>query len=166
MTNSLYGMAFDDRGVTNIPPAYTTARDRLQIDLNNKAKLFDVVDTDAGIAATVTSGFVFEETLLSIHHGLGYIPQVYTALTLFNKGSKVPIYYAINIALLGESGLGDDLIDWDVNEEDFTVKHIVDLTLSAGLLPTTTYTSVAGNFDLRVKYLICNNVQIQTQTIR
>lgn len=158
-----FGMAFGQRGL--LDPDYTTDRQRLQVDLNNFTKLFDVITVPAGTNATVVSGptAIFKENLFELEHGLGYIPQVYVAFQLLPKAGGAPLYYAINLVLLAEGGDGSDLITYDINEQFFTINHVMDAT-EGGI--GDVIVSTAGNYEIKVKYLICNNKQIQTQNIQ
>lgn len=151
-----FGMAFGSQDLVN-DPAYTTLNKRLQVDLNNKNRLFDVVPTSAGTNLSTPPGFFQSETLLQIDHNLGYVPQVFVTFTLLDKGTTTIERYAVDEVILQLGGPTSDLIVYKIDEESFTVLHTVDNTFGI-----TTVTSTAGNYDLKTKYIICNNTQIHT----
>jgi hypothetical protein len=161
-----YGMNFGVSDAAN-NPNYTTTQNRLQIDLNNPAPLFNLVTVGAGTAFSVDLTQVQSDTeqLLLVVHDLGYIPQVYTTLYLepINPNiapSNFNYSYGIGLVLLAEGGAGDDVIDYNVTSTTFTVNHTVQ-SFGGG---TGSYTSYAPDYNLTIKYLICNNVGIQTIT--
>jgi hypothetical protein len=162
--SSGYGMNFSLPGqqVANTP-VYSTNQNRLQIDLNNpNDPLFGLFDNIAGTNLTISIGSQATETLKNIHHGLGYVPQVFLSFFGYTPGT-VPNYtqgtYEIEQFLIAEGGFGIDVVDYVITEDDLTIRHDVDLT---GGIGSGTYTSTAASFALQIKYLICNNVRIHT----
>lgn len=164
MTDASYGMNFAaDGGDAIHNPTYSTTQNRLQIDLNNPAPLFDNLIISAGTGSSVDFSVAEEisEQLLVINHNLGYVPQVLSVFSLISKSTGLYQGYGLGFALLAEGGAGQDWIDYSINAQTFTINHHNE---SFGG-DTGSYTSTAPDFNLWVKYLICNNPAIQTISI-
>lgn len=161
-----YGMQFGTRDAIH-DPFYTTNQDRLQINLFNPlGNQFDVVQVPAGTAFSVDLSTVAtdEEQLLTVTHGLGYIPQVYVVFSLIpvNSGdAPASEGYYEEIVLLVNGDAGSDVIAYTIDENTFTVTH----TVTSYGTGSGSYTSTANLYTLQVKYLICNNTHVRTTVI-
>ena len=164
--NPDYGMQFGTTDAIH-DPFYTTNQNRLQTNLFNPlGAQFDVVTISAGTAFSVDLSTVATDTeqLLSVTHGLGYIPQTYVVFSTILIGSgDTPGqagYYEEEVYLTVGDGISDT-ISYTVNEDTFTVNHnVISNGTSSG-----SFTSAANLYTLQVKYLICNNTQIRTTVI-
>jgi len=164
-----YGMNFAaDGGDAKNSPTYTTTQNRLQIDLNNPAPLFDLITIPAGTNFSVDLTQVQSDTeqLYVVNHALGYKPQVYLVFLLVpanptSSGAVSSGTYTIGQMLLNQGGGGQDAITYSVNSQTLTINHTVSSNGSGG----GSYTSPANQYLIQVKYLICNNPSIQTVTL-
>lgn len=170
MTDTVYGMNFAADGGDAIHfPTYTTTQNRLQIDLNNPAPLFDLIKIPAGTNFSVDLGQVQQdsEQLYIVNHNLGYIPQVYVVFLLLpttssSTGALTVGAYSFGEMLIAEGGSSTDIINYAINSQTLTINHIV---TSDGTDPGFSYTSPANQYLIQIKYLICNNPAIQTISI-
>lgn len=167
MTDVVYGMSFSPTDAINLP-TYSTNTNRLQSDLTNPAPLFNVRTIPAGTGSSIDFSITetISEQLLVVNHELGYLPQVYIVFYLIPKDPSVDPStfsgaYTIGQMFLAEGGAGADFINYTVNTQTLTINHINEsFGGSSG-----SYTSYAPDYNLWVKYIICNNSQIQTITI-
>lgn len=154
MTDVQYGMNFAKQGGNAIQsPTYSSLQARLQIDLNNPAPLFDVVTMAAGTAININEAVVetISEQLLVVDHNLGYIPQAY----LFFQAQ---LTYSLGFYIISGGELVNDSVGYILTPTTLTINHTVE-SFGNG---TGSYTSTAASIQLNVKYLICNNLGIQT----
>lgn len=167
MTDINYGMNFAGQGGDAInAPVYSSLQSRLQVDLNNTAPLFNIITIPCGSAFSVnllTTTVISEQLGTPIIHGLGYIPQVIAVFYLIPIGtpatpSNYAYSYSLGQSLLAQGGGGQDIINYSVNSQTLSFNHIVSST-SGGV---GSYTSIAPSYKVQIKYLICNNPQIQT----
>jgi len=164
MTN--YGMNFAPQGGNAInAPTYSSLQERLQIDLNNPAPLFDVVTVGAGSAFSVSQSTVQSdsEQLLVINHNLGYIPQVYVTFLLTpnsgsSSGANSVDTYSLGQMTITNNGYVADYIGFQLTTTTMAVVH----TVASSGEGTGSYTSPANEYNVQIKYLICNNLGIQT----
>ena len=161
-----YGMNFGVQDAIN-NPNYSTTQNRLQIDLNNTAPLFNLITIPAGTGFSVNLAAVQSdsEQLYLINHNLGYIPQVYVTFQLVpinpsNNPSSYAGTYGLAIAIIAEGGSGSDYINYALTTTTMTINH----TTSSNGQGSGSYTSYAPDYNVIIKYLICNNVGIQTIT--
>ena len=126
-----YGMNFGVSDAIN-NPNYTTTQNRLQIDLNNPAPLFNALTIPAGTGFSVNLTQVQSDTeqLLLVTHNLGYIPQTYVTffLTPTNPANNPSTYagaYGIGIVILNQSGAGVDSISYSLTTTTMTINHAV-----------------------------------------
>jgi hypothetical protein len=159
-----YGMNFGTTDAIN-SPTYTTTQNRLQIDLNNPAPLFNLVTIPAGTGFSVNLAAVQSDTeqLLLVNHNLGYVPQVYVTmiLTPINPTNNPSTYagaYGIGVGLIAAGGAAVDSIGYALTTTTMTINH----TVTSNGQGSGSYTSYAPDYNLTIKYLICNNVGIQT----
>lgn len=163
MTANRYGMQFGLIDALHAP-SYSTLNNRLQINLNNPlGKQFDVPIISAGtnVNISLAADETITEQLLLVTHGLGYIPQTYVVFSLLAQGStQTPgeVGYTEEQVYFMQGDTGSDFISYVVGKDTFTILHYV---VSTGT-GSGTYTSTAANYNLQVKYLICNNTQIRT----
>lgn len=169
MTDIAYGMNFaNTNGDAVHNPTYTTTQNRLQIDLNNPAPLFNLITLEAGTGFSIDLSTITtdSEQLAVINHNLSYVPQVYTTFYLIPinpsiNPSTFANTYGIGQVLLGEGGNSVDFIGYTVNSTTLTFNHTVE-SFGGG---SGSYTSVAPDYKVQIKYLICNNPQVQTITL-
>jgi hypothetical protein len=162
-----YGMNFGTQDAVH-SPTYTTTQNRLQIDLNNPAPLFNALTIPAGTGFSVdlTQVQSDSEQLLLVTHNLGYIPQAYVTflLTPINPTNNPSSYagaYGIGLVLIAAGGALVDSITYNLTSTTMTINHNVNsLGMGSG-----SYTSYAPDYNLTIKYLICNNQGIQTITL-
>ena len=161
-----YGMNFAPQGGSAITsPTYSSLQTRLQIDLNNPAPPFNVVTIGAGTAFSVSNSTPQSdsEQLLLVTHNLGYPPQVYVTFLLTpNSGSSSGVSsvntYSLGQMTITNNGIVADYIGFQVTTTTMAIVHTV---VSSGQ-GTGSYTSPANQYNVQIKYLICNNLGIQT----
>lgn len=161
MSQGKYGIQFGNTDAINNPDIYTSTRNRLQIDLTNNAPLFNVKTVPAGSAFSVSFNVAqtITEQLLLINHNLGYIPEVYTVFTLTLLSTGVASSYALGQIFIANGGGGADYINYTATANTLQINHVV---VSYGFGGGGSYTSTANLYNLTVKYLICNNLGIQS----
>jgi len=152
-------IATDGKPISSRQFQFDTEKEHLQVDLNHTPKFADLLDTPK--LTLYANGSVGKyETLLTIAHGLTFIPKCSAFFYIYDEPATMPdtrmlSQYAGDLALISGGAAYSDIVYWTVDDTNFYIKHYFDD--SGGWLSAVGQTAQTDQVKMRIKYFIYNN---------